>query len=249
MNHVISLSGGKDSTAMLLLMLERDEPIEAVLFFDTGWEFPEVEPHLRLLEKRTGLQIERLQPRRSFEYWMCERRVRRRSGPDKGKVHKVGYGWPAPHARWCTAIKGQRIARRVRKLEPAVTCIGFAADEEGRAGSDRLTQRFSELRYPLIEWGVTEADALQICRERGYDWDGYYDQFGRLSCYCCPLQPLDALRRLRTNYPDEWAHALSLERRLPARRRIFAHGQSLADLDARFARELAFGSFPAAASP
>lgn len=32
-SNVISLSGGKDSTAMLLLMLERGEPVCDVIFF------------------------------------------------------------------------------------------------------------------------------------------------------------------------------------------------------------------------
>ena len=34
--HAVSLSGGKDSTAMLLLMIERDMPIDVVLTADTG---------------------------------------------------------------------------------------------------------------------------------------------------------------------------------------------------------------------
>ena len=38
--HAVSLSGGKDSTAMLLLMIERDMPINMVLSADTGMEFP-----------------------------------------------------------------------------------------------------------------------------------------------------------------------------------------------------------------
>ena len=38
--HAVSLSGGKDSTAMLLLMIERDMPIDMVLSADTGMEFP-----------------------------------------------------------------------------------------------------------------------------------------------------------------------------------------------------------------
>jgi len=63
MNNIISLSGGKDSTAMLLMMLERKEPIHSVVFSDTGWEFPAMYAHLDLLEKRTGVKIWRLQPR------------------------------------------------------------------------------------------------------------------------------------------------------------------------------------------
>ena len=38
--HVVSLSGGKDSTSLLLLMIERGWPIDAVLNADTGMEFP-----------------------------------------------------------------------------------------------------------------------------------------------------------------------------------------------------------------
>ena len=38
----VSQAGGKDSTAMLLLMIERGLPIQAVLTADTGMEFPEM---------------------------------------------------------------------------------------------------------------------------------------------------------------------------------------------------------------
>lgn len=41
-SNVVSLSGGKDSTAMLLMLLERGEPVADVMFFDTGWEFLEM---------------------------------------------------------------------------------------------------------------------------------------------------------------------------------------------------------------
>lgn len=43
--HAVSLSGGKDSTAMLLLMIERGMPIDTVISADTGTEFPEMYEH------------------------------------------------------------------------------------------------------------------------------------------------------------------------------------------------------------
>ena len=49
--HAISLSGGKDSTCMLLLMIEREMPIDMVLFADTGMEFPEMYDHLAQLDE------------------------------------------------------------------------------------------------------------------------------------------------------------------------------------------------------
>ena len=49
--HAVSLSGGKDSTAMLLLMIEQDMPIDMVLSADTGMEFPEMYEHLAKLDE------------------------------------------------------------------------------------------------------------------------------------------------------------------------------------------------------
>ena len=50
-SNVAMLSGGKDSTAMLLRMLEESCPVDLILFCDTGLEFPQMYEHLRKLEK------------------------------------------------------------------------------------------------------------------------------------------------------------------------------------------------------
>ena len=51
---------------------------------------------------------------------------------------------------------------------------------------------------------MTEADCLCYCRERGFDWGGLYDVFRRVSCWCCPLQPLSELRKLYALFPELW---------------------------------------------
>lgn len=48
--YVLSLSGGKDSTAMLLRLLEEKRPVDLILFCDTGLEFPQMYEHLDRLE-------------------------------------------------------------------------------------------------------------------------------------------------------------------------------------------------------
>ncbi len=52
--HVISLSGGKDSTAMLLRMLDEGWPVDLILFCDTGIEFEAMYRHIDKLEKYIG---------------------------------------------------------------------------------------------------------------------------------------------------------------------------------------------------
>ena len=93
-------------------------------------------------------------------------------------------------------------------------------------------------RYPLVEWGVTEADARACCYARGFTWGGLYHFFKRVSCFCCPLQPLDDLRTLRHFFPDLWQRMLIMESWLPegSKGRRFQHA-TLSALDARFAEE------------
>ena len=116
-SNVVSLSGGKDSTAMLLMLLERGESVADVMFFDTGWEFPEMYEHLEKLETFTGLKITRLRPRlpvdvetdkSPFDWMFSEYPVVRR---ETRQVHMIGRGWPAASRRWCTGRK-QDDARR-----------------------------------------------------------------------------------------------------------------------------------------
>lgn len=74
--HAVSLSGGKDSTCLLLLMIERSMPIDAVLWADTGMEFPEMYGHIAKVDehlfRERGLHITALRSSKSFEYMMFE---------------------------------------------------------------------------------------------------------------------------------------------------------------------------------
>lgn len=200
--HVVSLSGGKDSTAMLLMMLELGMTVDEVVFFDTGWEFPEMYDHLDLVEERTGISLTRLKPDKPFEYWMFDH-VRTR-GAYKGDA---GYGWARPNARWCTKLKTNAIDKHLRSIShgsDVVQYIGIAADEP---------QRIRDFSYPLADFGVTEAEALAYCYAHGFDWGGLYDHFRRVSCWCCPLQPLAELRKLRHEFPELWARLQGMDAR------------------------------------
>ena len=55
-NHIVSVSGGKDSTATLLLALMRGMPFQAV-FADTGHENPVTTDYVDYLSDRLGVEI------------------------------------------------------------------------------------------------------------------------------------------------------------------------------------------------
>lgn len=224
MNNVISLSSGKDSTAMLHMMLERGESVHSVLFFDTGWEFPEMLRHIDEVQRKTGLEIIRLEPKEPFDFWMYEWEMK------KKHAGKVGYGWPSHLNRWCTGLKTRQLDKRIKQIKNAVDCVGIAADELHRV-------KPGNKRYPLIEYGVTEADAIEYCRKLGYTWGGLYDIFKRVSCWCCPLQSIKDLRKLRHHRPELWAKLLEMDARMPAHSPGFKDYWRAADFERRFARE------------
>ena len=251
-SQVISLSGGKDSTAMLLLMLERGENIADIVFFDTGWEFPQMYDHLHDLENLIGRKITRLHPRlpahtltekHPFDYLFSEVPVRKRVTKE---IRFYGRGWPHPQRRWCTGVKQDAIKAHVLGLThrqsistPLYQCIGFAADEEKRVhGRTKQSSTYITQRFPLIEWGVTEADALKLCHNYGFHWGGLYKHFSRVSCFCCPLQSLNELRKLRKYYPALWQRMLFMDAWLPAHDvgRCF-RGVTLPALEERFYKE------------
>ena len=81
---------------------------------------------------------------------------------------------------------------------------------------------------------MTEADCLAYCKERGFDWEGLYDIFHRVSCWCCPLQSYDEMRKLRQHFPDLWQKLLYMDEHTW---RTYVKGYSAKQLDTRFAFE------------
>jgi len=193
--HSVSFSGGKDSTAMLLRMLELNMPVDQILFFDTGWEFPQLLEHVDKVERYIGREITRLKYKQSFDHMLSEHIVNARNGEKK-----TGYGWARPNSRWCTRLKLNMLKQ---KAQGCLEYIGIAADEAGRIESSAELQR-PNARYPLVDWGWTEADCLACCYEKGFDWSGLYHHFKRVSCFCCPLQRESELRALYLYYPKLW---------------------------------------------
>ena len=100
--HAVSLSGGKDSTAMLLLMIERDMPINMVLSADTGMEFPEMYEHLAKLDehlfRERGIHITTLRHPKGFEYLMFdEPKQKPRSLENRATTSVPCWRWASKH--------------------------------------------------------------------------------------------------------------------------------------------------------
>jgi hypothetical protein len=138
------------------------------------------------------------------------------------------YSWCGGNYRWGTTYKIQTLVKYSQQNKGSIVYIGIAADETARLEKERADFN----RFPLVEWGITEAECLQGCYEAGFDWGGMYEHLDRLSCKFCKNKNLKELRNIRKHYPDVWEELKDCQRR--TNRPYKGEGKSVFDLEKRF---------------
>lgn len=231
MKYIASVSWGKDSLAMILLLIEKKYPLDEVVFFDTGMEFDAIyktRDQIVPMLNELGIKYTELKPENPFEFYMYEKEVKNRNKPG---VH-LGYSWCGGLCRWGTRIKVSTIRKY---CGDAIQYVGIAADEPHRFEKSKSEQKV----LPLVEWNMTEKDCLELCYRNGYEWieSGIrlYDVLDRVSCWCCANKNLKELRNIRKYLPKYWDQLKVLQSKID--RPMKGEGKSVFDLEDRFSKE------------
>lgn len=223
MKHIVSFSGGKDSTAMLLRMVEENMQIDDIVFCDTGKEFPQMYEHIKKVEEYIKRPIIIIKSDKSFDYYMFEHEKTR--GKNKGQK---GYGWASGRCRWCTTLlKNQVVDKYLSKYkqEGYKEYIGIAYDEQ---------DRIKEKNYPLVDWKMTKKDCLEYCYSKGFNWGGLYEHLDRVSCYCCPLKRISEYRVIYKHYPQILAELKDMDKKAYNK---FRRDYTVEELEQKFKKE------------
>ena len=186
--HVVGLSGGKDSTALALLLQEREPRNYEYICNATGDELPAMMAHWNRLQDMLGAEIKRVTDPRGLNGLIEDQKM-----------------LPNVFARWCT---------RILKIEPtiayfntlpegSVLYVGLRADEESRRG---LYGEDIAVRFPLREWGFGLPEVVGYLNDRGVCIPE------RTDCARCPYQRLGEWRDLYNNYPEVYASAVAQEK-------------------------------------
>lgn len=208
MKYIASCSFGKDSLAMILLLLELNYPLDYVVFYDTGMEFEAIyrnrDKLIPILQAR-GVQFVELTPASPFLYDMLERPVKGITNADHN-----GYGWCGGACRWGTTAKNKAIDKFLSSLEEDyIEYIGIAYDEQSR---------IKDKCYPLVDLKMTERDCLDYCREREWDWKegkiDLYDILDRVSCWCCSNKNRKELYNIFLYLPQYWKRLKDLQSKI-----------------------------------
>jgi len=192
--HILSLSGGKDSTALAIHMRDRVADMEYV-FCDTGKELRETYEYLNRVEAYLGKKIIRLNAEAGFDHWL-----------------KVFNGYlPSPNMRWCTKLLKLRPFEYYVGEEPVVSYVGIRADEN-RTGYISTKPNIKPV-FPFKDDKIDYEGVLKILRESGIGMPPYIN-WGRShsGCFFCFFQKKIEWVRLLETYPEEFEKAQAYEK-------------------------------------
>lgn len=205
---IVSMSGGKDSTALALAMREAEIPCRYV-FADTQWEAPETYEYLATLERILGITIDRV---RSTLGGMVD--IAR---------HKAGF--PHRTGRWCTA---ELKVKPLRAYHDAVSCdddtvsvVGIRAEESAsRAAMPdfEYDDRWGGYVWrPIMGWAV--ADVLAIHHRHGVPVNPLYLRgHERVGCYPCINENKSGVALIAKHAPGRIDEIDALEREFTVER-------------------------------
>ena len=228
-NFRVSYSGGKDSSAMLLMLLEKGYPVTSVDFMDVGWEYPEIYEYLDKVDnfifQNYGMRINKMPLKKEWQFdrWFYGNWS---SGKNEGKMR----GFPRVLGRCYLSRQKARTLDRYDRT--SYRYIGIGWNERHRESDKPL------LLYPLIEWQVTEDDCVEYLKSRGMfpDHRKYYKRTG---CWWCMKQSIPSARSLYIRHPELWDQLKIWEKESPVGWNL--PGKTTAELEERFKKEILSG--------
>lgn len=200
---IVAMSGGKDSTALALMM-----PDAELVFTDTKAEFPELYAHLNRFEAETGRTITR---------------ITHPTYPDGLLAYMASHRFmPNYGARFCTRIfKIEAMTAYLRTHTPVDLCIALRADEPQRVGNLTELEGLT-IRYPLREQGIGLNGVLAICLEHDL-LPRYPVYMARGGCINCFYKRESEVRAMADLTPDVLDGLQAIEEGIQDERGAFFH--------------------------
>lgn len=229
MLHVISWSGGKDSTATVILMHEHLNELVAkgdevkILFAEIMFDkendisgiYPETIEFIKQkaeIFKNWGFDVEILRGETDFLDFFHHRL---KTSPDPNRIGLVN-GFPI-------GIRGKCSIKRDGKLKPIakwnkeheneeqIHYVGIAIDESARLESIHKKTNTISL---LEKYGLTEIDAMNLCKKYDMVSPQYKLNNGKQNrdgCWFCPHAKLCEHEAIMKSHPQAWEQYVSLE--------------------------------------
>lgn len=191
MKTLISFSGGKDSTALMLYAKEQGILDDAdVVYCDTGWENPVTYEYIQYVGEKLGKQIITLKPDYNFMGLAVKKKR-----------------FPSSQARFCTEeLKLKPMKRHIAQYLPNCEIWVGVRAEESFSRSKLPERAFADyygcdMYRPLIRW--TCQDVFDIMKRHGVEPNPLYKNgMKRVGCFPCIMSGSEELRNMFERYPE-----------------------------------------------
>ncbi len=207
---VVSASGGKDSTALLLALREASVPFRAV-FADTQWEAAETYEYLDLLRAR-----------------ICPIDVVAAPGGMVGKMRvRAGFARAvsggAPQSSRSSPCAATTTTRQAKTGLDTVSTVGIRAAESNARAQMPVWEDSDDwggyVWRPLLDWTI--GDVLAIHHRHGVPVNPLYRRgHNRVGCYPCVFSNKEEIRLIALHAPKRIRQIAALERELTAERSV-----------------------------
>ncbi len=170
---IVPLSGGKDSTAALLLAVKVfDRERVKGIYIDTGIDFPQNRETAEAITSSLGVEL-----------------IVERADIDKGLI--AGLPLPTPTNRWCTGRKLAALKKAINKItnsNKVLLIVGDRDSESSRRSRRPLLRINDGLPYPTISpirlWSGSHV--ITYIWSKNFKINPLYDLgFYRIGCYLC----------------------------------------------------------------
>ena len=216
--YIASFSGGKDSTASIILAHENGDPLDLIIFSEVMFDEEisgELPEHMEFIRNKCipifeswGYKVEILRSEKT--YMDCFNHVvtkPRKNPKNKGKRKGFVMVGHCDVQRECKLKPINEYFKNISK-ETFVQYVGIAADEPKRLERLRGTNSISLLE----KYEYTEEMALELCKKYNL-LSPIYDFTMRGGCWFCPNARYAELKHLRKYHRNLWDKLLELEKR------------------------------------
>ncbi len=233
MEHILSLSYGKDSLACLGAIEKLGWQLDRIIHAEI-WATDTIPADLppmvqfkakadKIIRECYGITVEHISAGSTYEDVFYQ--VVKSNGKSICAGHI--YGFPMVRGAWCNSKLKMKALNKLCKN--SVSYIGIAYDEPKRfkvLGDTKIS--------PLVSTKWTEKMCYDWC-EKNDLLSPIYSTSNRGGCWFCHNQSIEQLRLLRRDYPDYWKLLLKWDRDSPIS--FKPNSITVADYDRRFQLE------------
>ena len=240
MKRYLSWSGGKDSTASIIVCYEKGIPLDGIVMAEVMFDHKrgisgENPRHIEwvyntaipIIEKQLGYKVIIVKSESDYvqEFYHV---VTKSKHPERNGKHQGFFlgGMCLGNSK----LKMQPLRKFFKEAGKCEQIVGVAADEPTRLARLGINKRSVLSEFGIPEFSIFEADTYKICNKYNL-LSPIYGSKTRGGCWFCPNQSEREFADLKKHYPHLWNELKIMSLTDNLKTHNFKYGKTFADVE------------------